>query len=53
MSTKKVVLDLMNEFLCNIDKKEVWKREDVVEQYYHAMYMVACDYFEKGDSKNV
>lgn len=42
--TRRVILDLMDVFLIAMLEKEVWKRQDIENEFYKAMYVIAVDY---------
>ena len=47
LTSRQAVLDLMNTFLKRIDEEETWKREEIVNEFYKAMYTLAVSYLSE------
>jgi len=47
LSIRNVIMDLSDEFLCEIIKRESWTREEIVEEFQRASYHLALIYFDK------
>jgi hypothetical protein len=47
-SLRIVMADLMNEFLCRIQEKKMWKTEEIEYEFHKSMYMIALDYVDEN-----
>ena len=51
-TTRQVVIDLMGEFLGKIITKPTWKQDDIVNEFYRAMYNISIDYLEDKEKQS-